>query len=532
MALRQSRECLRVLDRGTQLLPCFVRIDLHLRAKRLQRHRFIGHRNILRLSTDNIPTNLEALSGQIPGSNNKIFVTDLNIQILRLDLVCGSALSYKDGARGLLGPEKETGPAGGNRGARDVHSRHNAKRNSQMFTTVEVTKEEISMATMSRGPIGSSDLRSVPVTIGQPLRKSGVQVVAGYMPAGALIPGNYDIPTYDARTGKGYQRPLQEARVNELVTDLKKNRVDLPTAILLNLRNQEARQAVKEGQLRLAYLRESASNILFRVVDGQHRVAALSKLIAEDPDGEWTDFLIPFVCMVGATEEQEMEQFYVVNSRAKPVRTDLALALLRKLSDRDPKMLERMEEKGKAWQVAAEKLVESMAEHSSVWRGLIRLAGIEKGGTTMPSASMVTSLKPLLGSSFFSRLSFAQQQQVVEAFWTGLRNAMRPAFDDPSQYVIQKGVGVVVLHAILVDVMEIVRSTNRSVIDASTYEEIMQGPMEKLQGEAQDGFGTPVQGVDFWRTAPTGAAGSYSSGAGRRVLISKIRQLLPNVEVL
>jgi len=76
------------------------------------------------------------------------------------------------------------------------------------------------------------------------------------------------------------------------------------------------------------------------------------------------------------------------------------------------------------------------------------------------------------------------------------------------------------------------RSSGRSVIEASTYRDIMKEPIERLQGEAQDGLGSPVQGVDFWRTAPQGAAGSYSSSAGRRVLISKIRQSLPTVEVV
>ena len=59
-------------------------------------------------------------------------------------------------------------------------------------------------------------------------------------------------------------------------------------------------------------------------MDGQHRVAALKKLMEEDPDGGWEKFQIPFICMVGATEPEEMEQFYVVNSRAKSVRTALA----------------------------------------------------------------------------------------------------------------------------------------------------------------------------------------------------------------
>jgi hypothetical protein len=78
--------------------------------------------------------------------------------------------------------------------------------------------------------------------------------------------------------------------------------------------------------------------------------------------------------------------------------------------------------------------------------------------------------------------------------------------------------------------MEIVRSSGRSVIEAASYRDIMQDPMERLQGEAQDGV--PVEGAEFWRTAPHGAAGTYSSSAGRPVLISKIRQLLPKVEVV
>ena len=66
---------------------------------------------------------------------------------------------------------------------------------------------------------------------------------------------------------------------------------------------------MKDGKLSLSYLRDSASQrVIFHVVDGQHRVAALLKLINEDPDGPWRDFLVPFICMVGATEQEEMEQ--------------------------------------------------------------------------------------------------------------------------------------------------------------------------------------------------------------------------------
>ena len=48
------------------------------------------------------------------------------------------------------------------------------------------------------------------------------------------------------------------------------------------------------------------------IVDGQHRVAALDRLMERDPDQWEDDFGIPFVCLLGADEREEMEQFDVV----------------------------------------------------------------------------------------------------------------------------------------------------------------------------------------------------------------------------
>ncbi|MDE3148377.1 MAG: hypothetical protein KGL37_02815, partial [Acidobacteriota bacterium] len=62
-----------------------------------------------------------------------------------------------------------------------------------------------------------------------------------------------------------------------------------------------------------------------------------------------------------------------------------------------------------------------------------------------------------------------------------------------------------------------------------SYKGILENALTKLESENADG--EPVSGVDFWAAAPKGAAGSYSSSAGRRVLIAKIKQLLPDVEV-
>jgi hypothetical protein len=257
---------------------------------------------------------------------------------------------------------------------------------------------------------------------------------------------------------------------------------------------------------------------------------ALEKLVTE-PGGEtWKDFQIPFVCMLGATEEEEMDQFYIVNSKAKSVRTDLAYELLTQRANNDEAVMKGLVERGQEWQVKAQMVVEKLAEDSPVWKGRIRFASMEEEDTIMPSASMVTSIKPLLGSPFFKVVSVDDQVKIIDAFWRGLRDLLQDAFDHPNEFSLQKGVGVIVMHTVLVQVMEIVRARGLSPIEPQSYSDVMREPLRLLTGE--DAEFNPVSGLDFWRVAPKGAAGQYSSSAGRRVLISRINALLPSVQVI
>jgi len=368
--------------------------------------------------------------------------------------------------------------------------------------------------------------------LGPTLMRAKVPIVTGFMPAGVLIPGRYKIPYHDPRTKRGYQRPPQDARINELVNDLRKGRVDLPTSVLLNVRNRDARRSVHDGALDLSFLGGTARGYEeghFFVVDGQHRILALEKLIEEHDAEKWSKFPLPFVCMLGATEREEMDQFWIVNSKAKSVRTDLALELLRQRAEGDEEVMQGLVERGQDWQVRAQEIVQRLADESPAWRGRIRFAAMEKGDTIMPSASMVASLKPLLVSPYFKLLSVDNQVRIVNAFWLGLRSLMMEAFDDPAEFSLQKGVGVIVLHTVLVNIIEIVKSKGLAVMEPDSYAKILREPLEQLQGD--DAEGTPVSGLDFWRAAPRGAAGSYSSSAGRRVFISKILMRLPKVEV-
>ncbi len=370
----------------------------------------------------------------------------------------------------------------------------------------------------------------IPVVLGPKLIRADVPIVCGFIPAGALIPDNYFIPHRDPRTGKGYQRLPQDLRVNELATDLRKGRVDLPTSVLLNVRTREARRALQDGVLDLTVFTGQGSRVApdnkFYVVDGQHRILALKRLIEEFDEDRWSKYQIPFTCMLGATEEEEMDQFYIVNSKAKSVRTDLAYELLAQRAQ-DPDVMEQLVERGRDWQVLATDLVKRLSEDSSVWRGAIRFAAMEKGDTIMPSASMVASLKQVVSSPYFKSMAADQQVKILDAYWRGVRSILPEAFDEPSDFALQKGVGVMVMHTVLMQVIEIARSKGLPLSEPETFEVVLRNALETLQGD--DSMGNVVKGLDFWRSAPLGAAGSYSSSAGRRVLIAKIQMLLPRV---
>ncbi len=364
--------------------------------------------------------------------------------------------------------------------------------------------------------------KDIPVIESRPLRK-GSRVVVGVLDAGTLI-ARHAVPRRDTRTKTGYQREVSQTRVNRLERDLRMGRVDLPTAVFLSMRDDTgALLENDENGLRLKLGKRSLN-----VVDGQHRVESLRRLVEEDSQ-KWSGFKVPFVCVLGTSEHEEMEQFYVVNSTAKSVRTDLAYDLLKQQAEHDPTLSIALEERGERWKVAGQTIVERLGAESSVWRARIRFPGDPVGTTTVNNGGMVNSLKQLLSSPFFSNLTTDNQIKILGAYWRGIQAAVPDCFESPGDYAIQKQTGVITMHVLLLSVIEHVRSSGNSVIEPSSYARVLAKPLGELEGETPEG--ELARGPDFWRVGSLGAAGSFSSNAGRRVLLAKIRTLLPKIEI-
>ena len=299
---------------------------------------------------------------------------------------------------------------------------------------------------------------------------SGRQIVLGVISA-AVLADLYRIPHRDFRTKEGYQREASSARINRLINDLSKRLVDLPTSLLFNIRDFDDEKHLRRsaGQMTLVL-----NGTPLWIVDGQHRAEALRRLVAEDA-GRWGDYSVPFVCMLGADEQAEMEQFYIVNSTAKSVRTDLALDLLKQRAETDPRVMRGLIETGQSWKVKAQDLTEKLDAYPP-WVGRIRFPGQAKGTTTITSSGMVSSLRPVLRDELFDAISSDSQIAILSTYWRALSRVIPHAFEDPPEYTVQKTIGANVLNGLLVNVVNVLRSKGLSLIDVDSYVGILTEP--------------------------------------------------------
>ncbi|MDA7982741.1 MAG: DGQHR domain-containing protein [Alphaproteobacteria bacterium] len=369
--------------------------------------------------------------------------------------------------------------------------------------------------------------KEIPVIEGPHLYRSKRQIVAGFMPVGLLIPDGFTIPVYeyDEETGKstGYQRAVQKFRVKKLADAIKRREVDLPTSILLNIRAEGADDHyLSNGCLQIADLMRDGEQ--FHIVDGQHRVQAFERLIVTESLLHFKTHPIPFICILGAPEVEEMTQFHLVNSNAKPVNIGLSWALFKQRARLDYVS----EEEQTSPILEQQALTEEMALRSSEWSGLIRMPNAKKGDTVVPSSGMAKSLEPLVKESFsFSRLSTDDQIAILDAYWRAVRSIIPDAFGEG--YSLRKPLGVRVMHKVLANAYGEAREQGLDVKSQDTYENFLREPLEHLSGYREDG--EEIHGADFWLTGKAGGVSQYSSESGRARLARMILKKIPDEKV-
>ena len=217
----------------------------------------------------------------------------------------------------------------------------------------------------------------------------------------------------------------------------------------------------------------------------------------------------------------EMDQFHEVNSNAKSIPTDLALDLLKTRAKQDDAYHKYLDGVGEGWKVVAQELTERVSNRS-VWTGRIRFPNEPKSRTVINSNSFATSLRRAIEQENFATYLPAQRADIIDAYWQGISEALPECFENPTDYNIQKTVGVYVLHYLLPTILEYAGRFRSPVYASDTYFQLFSQTLWDLSGDNQiDG---EASGADFWKVGAEGAAGTYSSGAGQRVLREKIRR--------
>jgi DGQHR domain-containing protein len=297
--------------------------------------------------------------------------------------------------------------------------------------------------------------------------------------------------------------------------------------------DQEAyRQAIAEGGNWMGVgAIELADHVRLWVYDGQHRRAALAYLLKHYED-DFADFPIPVGITLGLPADQETREFYEVNTNVVNVQTDLAWTLLAGLASHDADLRTSLETSGKEWITRGSAVVAALLQLEGPWHDRFQLANSRKrkgDGATIRRSQFVRSLRPVLEAPVFKCARAEDVATVINSYWVGISRVLpEPFAGDPSEFVIQKGIGVSTLHQILPQAVEIARSRGHKLADPDAYADVMQG-LKKLSGHAIiNGKQVPCEGAKFWRSQS--AATGFSGNAGRYRLAQLLQAIMPSPE--
>lgn len=383
-------------------------------------------------------------------------------------------------------------------------------------------------------------------------RASGAVVVQrgqilffGAIPAKNLVLQS-KIDMFDPVSKMGYQRERVSSRVRAASEYYQKGG-RFPNPVLVNIREgdfekvrvevtadrQGFREAVESGGdwIGSGFI-EFPADVALWIYDGQHREGGVEDLVSRLP--EFDSFPVPVAITIGLSADQEMTEFYEVNTNAKSVKTDLAWELLRKRAEFDPALAALLDEKGFDWILRGQMVVEELEKIDGPWRDSIQTPNQKKvraDRLTIPQAQFVRSLKPVLDMPLLVKGDPATIAQVVNAFWQAVARVLPEPFNphnNPKNWVIQKGPGAISLNRVLPQVIEVLRARGKGLGDVDAYAEVL-ADLPKLSGQvtSEEGGYTMVDGTDFWVSGPEGVASAYTGDAGRKRLAVMIQVLLP-----
>lgn len=259
------------------------------------------------------------------------------------------------------------------------------------------------------------------------------KVFLGFAPASLLYALSF-ADALDEDTGRGYQRKFHPQHSLDFRKYIQKqNSCTIPLTFNLRPRADDAWLIHHQSPTAATLEIKLEVGKVLTQVDCQHRLGYLNDV----------GITLPFMCFIGLTEREEMEVFNVINSKAKGLSTSL-------LDFHDATL---------SSDLASERPELFIALHlnnnsDSPWYRQLDLGGTSTSGL-MRRASLRTmqkAVKRFLAHTKILRLAPAEvAAQIVLDYWAAVAVVLREAWDNPRQYLINKGVGVYALMTVAGD---------------------------------------------------------------------------------
>ncbi|MBE7433783.1 MAG: DGQHR domain-containing protein [Anaerolineales bacterium] len=327
----------------------------------------------------------------------------------------------------------------------------------------------------------------------------------------------------------GYQRSPSTSRKREIGQYALKPDSIMPVGGLLNARDVEDADGghygsklkfeieYKEGDISFGTLTIPDKALPLYIVDMQHRIGGYEWAIQQQGGERLENFPLVATIADGLTKMEEVDQFDIINTTQKKVRTDLARRL-KSIQVKDVDHMLALDKRGKLWEAKGPVIAENLNTSSGVWSGKILPPNKSKADQptmVVRETSFVTSLKPILQTPYFIRQSEETAAELINRYWTAIQKVWPDAFKNPDAYVIQKSPGVFSLHELAPEVFEMAR--DKGEITVKSIFEIV-----KSLGEIGE--------AEYWEVKNSEGAASYGSMQGFRFLASELRQYLPKIE--
>jgi DGQHR domain-containing protein len=326
---------------------------------------------------------------------------------------------------------------------------------------------------------------------------------------------------------EGYQRAPSQQRKNQIANYLSGEDSVLPLGGLLNARPENEAESAYGSVLKFELQDQVSEEIDIGtlalpdadhplwVVDMQHRLGGLETAIARGDD--LRDFPVVVTIADGLSKVEEVEQFELINTTQKKVRTDLARRLLA-IRARDSEQRVILEEHGKLWEAKGPVIVDWLNRHCSVWQDRIQEPNSSKKDrpkAIAKEASFVTSLKPVLKTPLLSRVSAEKVGELLGIYWELLGELWPEAFNSPTEHVIQRTPGYFSLHEVAPDIFELARQSSSGLRREGLRDAIK--PLSQID-------------TDFWHK-DDGMAAQFGSMKGFAILAGELRAFLPEIDL-